>query len=40
VGLRIRYRERQERWPEGQENEWKSAAGGVGGGEIMSICLG
>jgi hypothetical protein len=25
VGFRFRFRERQERWPDGHENEWKSA---------------
>lgn len=30
-GVRIKFGKRQERWPEGQENEWKSAAGRVGG---------
>ena len=26
--FRLRYREGQERWPDGHENEWKSATGG------------
>ena len=30
-GFRIRCRKRQERWPEGQKNDWKSSAGGHGG---------
>jgi hypothetical protein len=29
-GVRIRYGERQERSPEGEENEWKYGAAGVG----------
>jgi hypothetical protein len=31
IGVSIRYRERQERFPEGQENKWKYAAAWVSG---------
>jgi hypothetical protein len=32
--VKIRCGERQERWPEDQENKWKSTAGGGGVGDI------
>ena len=34
--VRIRYGEGQERWPDGHENEWKSATDGGGDVEGMS----
>jgi hypothetical protein len=33
--FRIRWGERQERWPDGNENEWKSATDGGGWGEHL-----
>jgi hypothetical protein len=35
-GFMIRYGEKQEGWPDGHENEWKSAAGR--GEEVAAIC--
>jgi hypothetical protein len=43
VGFRIRCRGGQERWPDGHENEWKSATDGgeeVGGTSRMRQRLG
>ena len=37
-GIRIRCGEGQERWPDGHENEWKSATDGWGLGDIQSKC--